>query len=116
MTNYKMQYWLYAILNKKHGSEVKMQRDPLHAMYSVNRHGFTVTTNTTPLRVVSDALVKELVDGGYEPVQGHSNIPDNKAFMKLVGKERRYVTLGLERYMNSSKVALRIQGSIYRER
>lgn len=116
MTNYKMQYWLYAILNKLHGSEVKMERDPLHGRYSVNRHGFTVSSNTTPVRRVRDNLIANLTAAGYTEVLGHSSVPDNIMVTKVFGKERRFVTINFQKYMDSPKVTLAVQGSVYRDR
>lgn len=56
INNYRLQYWLYAILNKRFGKEVTLKRDSLHSRYEVNRHGFYITTNTLSLKEVNSYL------------------------------------------------------------
>lgn len=60
LNDYRLQYWLYAILNKKFGKEVKLKRDSLHTRYEVNRHGFYITTNTLSLEEVKKYLKEYL--------------------------------------------------------
>lgn len=60
LNNYRLQYWLYAILNKKFGKEVKFKRDSLHSRYEVNRHGFYITVNTLSLKEVKKYLKEYL--------------------------------------------------------
>ena len=62
---YRLQYWVYAILNKEFGSEVKIHRDSLYSRYEVNRHGFNVTTNTLSLKKVKEYLQKYLSEVHY---------------------------------------------------
>ncbi len=66
MNKYKLQYWIYAILNKKFGSEVKLHRDSLHLTYEVNRHSFEVSTNTTRISNVKDWLFNKLKESNFE--------------------------------------------------
>ncbi len=63
---YRLQYWLYAILNKKFGSEVKFHRDSLHKVYEVNRHGFEIATNTMSISEVKAWFVSKLSECGYK--------------------------------------------------
>lgn len=65
INNYTLQYWLYAVLNKKFGSEVKFKRDVLHSRYEVNRHGFSISTNTLAIEQVSKYLEQYLTTCGY---------------------------------------------------
>lgn len=60
INNYSLQYWLYAILNKKFGQEVKFKRDSLHDKYQVNKHGFYVMTNTLSIKEIKNYLEKYL--------------------------------------------------------
>lgn len=60
INNYRLQYWLYAVLNKRFGKEVKLKRDSLHSRYEVNRHGFTITTNTLSIKEVQIFLKEYL--------------------------------------------------------
>lgn len=60
INNYRLQYWLYALLNKKFGKEVKFKRDGLHNRYEVNRHGFTITTNSLSIKEVEKYLQEYL--------------------------------------------------------
>jgi hypothetical protein len=68
MTKYKIQYWLYAILNKQFGKEVKFNRDSLHRRYDVNRHGFEVSTNTMSIKTVEKWLSEKLIECAFETV------------------------------------------------
>lgn len=65
INNYRLQYWLYAILNKKFGGQVIFKRDVLHNMYSVNRHGFTISSNTISLEKVNQYLEEYLKQCRY---------------------------------------------------
>lgn len=65
INSYRLQYWVYAILNKEFGSEVKIQRDSLHSRYEVNRHGFYVKTNTLSLKKVKEYIQKYLTTVNY---------------------------------------------------
>lgn len=65
INNYNLQYWLYSVLNKKFGTEVKLNRDVLHARYEVNRHGFSIITNTLSLKVVAQYLQDYLKQCNY---------------------------------------------------
>lgn len=67
---YRLQYWLYAILNKKFGSEVKFRRDSLHAIYEVNRHGFEVSTNTMSVAEVNSWFNQKLSECGFGDFYG----------------------------------------------
>lgn len=43
INEYRLQYWLYAILAKNYRKQVKMERSRLHGRYAVNRHDFNVS-------------------------------------------------------------------------
>lgn len=62
---YRLQYWLYAVLNYEFGSEVKFERDSLHSRYAVNRHGFKVISNTTSSSTVRSQFIRHLERSGY---------------------------------------------------
>lgn len=62
-----LQYWVYAILNKNFGTEVKIDRGSWCSRSVVNRHDFDVTTNTIPLTTVEQRLKSLLVSCGYKP-------------------------------------------------
>lgn len=66
MTLYKFQYWLYAILNKQFGTEVKFHRDSLHKIYEVNRHGFEIATNTLDINIVKRWFIDKLLKSGFK--------------------------------------------------
>lgn len=66
INNYRLQYWLYAILNKKFGKEVVFKRDSLHAMYEVNRHGFSITSHNINLNIIQNYLKEYLETCNYK--------------------------------------------------
>ncbi len=65
MNKYKLQYWIYACLNKKFGSEIKIHRDSLHSMYEVNRHSFEISTNTLSIKEVKNWLFEKFKESQY---------------------------------------------------
>lgn len=92
INGYRLQYWLYASLNKRFGTEVKFQRDSLHSRYAVNRHGFSVKTNTQSLSDVKAFLVRHLLAAGF------TSAPDDrsgytKVTQRETGVERLYVSV-----------------------
>lgn len=56
ITPYRLQYWLYAILAKKYGRQIHMERGFLHNRYEVNKHDFNVSG------VVASSVEKFLKD------------------------------------------------------
>jgi hypothetical protein len=60
------QYWIYAFLNKKFGTEVKINRSFLAKRYEVNKHDFSVETNTLNLKIVLKYIKDTLLSSGYK--------------------------------------------------
>jgi hypothetical protein len=89
MTNYKIQYWLYACLNKKFGSEVKLKRDSLHSIYDVNRHVFEVSTNTLNLKTVKTWLSNKLNECEY----ALEELGNTSYFQKNINGKKYYISL-----------------------
>lgn len=98
---YSLQYWLYAILNKEFGSEVKFKRSPLHSQYSVNRHSFTVKSNTQSLAKVKNFLVNKLKDSGYLTDNEHDT-RFSKNTKRVHGKESLMVSVEQSSSMNTT--------------
>jgi hypothetical protein len=76
INSYRLQYWLYAVLNKEFGKEVKFTRDSLHSRYIVNRHGFDISTNTLSIEKVQEFLVKKLQDCQFTSTKGFGDSTD----------------------------------------
>lgn len=119
MNEYRLQYWLYAILNKEFGHEVKFHRDALHQYYSVNRHGFNVTTNTQHIDVVKKSLLSKLKQAGFteEKDKRVASVCLVKNTMRTSGKEQIVIMINeCNRSMelpNHDKPSLMIQGYVY---
>lgn len=90
----KIQYWLYAILNSKFGSEVTFTRDPLHSQYEVNKHGFEISTNTLDIEVVENWLIDKLIQSGFSHEKWfgvmHSFLKENEAYVSIRSKEKGF--------------------------
>ncbi len=108
--SYRLQYWLYAVLNYEFGTEVKFERDSLHTRYSVNRHGFKVTANTTPSSTVRTQFIKHLERAGYT-MDGQST-RDFLIMCKRTPREDRMEELNVSIRVDANK-ALIINGSAY---
>jgi len=108
MTKYKLQYWIYAILNKQYGKEVEIVRDPLHRRYDVNRHGFHVGTNTLSIKNVQKWLEQKLIDSSFKAVEGEKGY-----YVKKIANKKFYIFLGEQRYINSNKVNLQLSIHAY---
>lgn len=93
INGYRLQYWMYAVLNKEFGSEVKFTRDSMHKQYSVSRHGFSVSTNTVSLDTVYSFLTKKLKECDYKLPEksGVSSLDFEKVTKKETGVESLYV-------------------------
>lgn len=91
MNKYKVQYWLYACLNKKFGVEVKIKRDSLHHIYEVNRHGMEVSTNTTKISDVRDWLLLNLNKSGYN--SNSSEINTYSTLTKRIANKVFYISV-----------------------
>lgn len=109
MTKYRAQYWLYAILNKQFGKEVKFTRDSLHSRYEVNRHGFEVSTNTLSLKVVEKWLENKLLESSFETVK------DEKGYYsKNIAGKKFYIYLQEQRKIDGSKPVLSLSIHAYK--
>jgi hypothetical protein len=82
MNGYRLQYWLYAVLNHQFGKDVKMKRDPLHHMYSVNRHGFTVHSHNSSANQVYAGMTQRLLAAGFVPNPHENQWPDKSRLIK----------------------------------
>lgn len=115
MTKYKLQYWLYAILNKKFGSEVKFHRDSLHSTYEVNRHSFEISTNNLNIIQVKNWFFMKLKESNF--------CEDKDGFLcKLIDDKLFYIDLhdqdrGLD-YFNRNKpvIIISIQSYSYKSK
>lgn len=116
MTKYKIQYWLYAILNSKFGSEVKFTRDSLHSMYEVNRHGFEISTNTMNLSLVESWLEDKLISSDFSINRDYSF---EKSFVKLENNQQIYISLRKQDrgagYQNRNKAVLYVHIGLYKK-
>jgi uncharacterized membrane protein YcaP (DUF421 family) len=101
MTKYNLQHWLYSIINKQFGSEVKFERDSLHAIYKVNRHGFEITTNTLALNKVELWLKQELKKCNY--IQDEDN-----SFIKVINDKKNYIYLHKNSFGSNHKPAIKV--------
>jgi hypothetical protein len=52
---------IYRLTNSIYGKKVKIERDPLHIRYEVNRYGVYLSSKTVSLKLVSEKLKKELL-------------------------------------------------------
>lgn len=100
-TEYNVQYWLYAMLNKQFGRNVVMKRDELRYMYDVHKHAFYVSADNKVAEDLktwlSDQLRRsytETKDGAFRKVENNKtfyiSIREKKGF---VGKPTLYVIL-----------------------
>ncbi len=103
-----MQYWIYAILNKQFGKEVKIVRDPLHRRYDVNRHGFQIGTNTLSIKNVQKWLEEKLIASSFKTVEGETGY-----YVKEIQNKKFYIFLGEQRYLHSNKVNLQLSIHAY---
>lgn len=106
MNKYKLQYWIYVILNRQFGKEVHFRRDSLHRIYEVNRHSFEVATNTQNINTVKRWLVDKLVESGYNNTLNEPNY-----YIKEIGNKSYCITIsqqdrGLDYKFSSKPVIL----------
>ena len=64
--SYDIQYWIWASLNNKFGSSVRLRRSYVARMYEVNRHDTDIECNGVRLEDVSDFLIEHLKHSGYK--------------------------------------------------
>jgi hypothetical protein len=66
VNRYNLQYWIWAILNKEFGNQIKLKRSWIASMYDVNKHDFQVfAANDDILKRAYDHLIDTLEDSGY---------------------------------------------------
>jgi hypothetical protein len=109
MSKYKMQYWLYVILNKQFGKEVKFTRDSLHRRYEVNRHAFEVSTNTLSLHIVEKWLQTKLIESAFESVKD-----DPGCYSKNIGNKKFYIYVKEQKKIDGSKPTLNLSVYAYK--
>lgn len=74
VNRYNLQYWIWAILNKQFGNQLKLKRSYVARMYDVNKHDFEVFAATTEmLKQAYDHLIVSLEDAGYVRTQSIGN-------------------------------------------
>lgn len=116
---YRLQYWLYAMLNKKFGSEVKFHRDSLHSRYQVNRHGFEISTNTLPIAEVKKWLLENLSNSGFIKDPNWSECVVKKT-ERNTGFEELAITFHEQScgtdYKNRDKPVIIVNGMVYWKR
>lgn len=103
MNVYKIQYWIYACLNKKFSKEVKIKRDPLHKIYNVNRHGIEIVTNNININKVYKWLIENLKKSQFI----EEKCFDDLIFSKIFEKKQYYI------YINKSRLNIKNKESIY---
>jgi hypothetical protein len=107
INGYRLQYWLYAMLNKNFGHEVKFHRDNLHSLYEANRHGFEVSTNTQNIHEVFKLLEAQLLEAGYVRDTQWTDGSFIKITERASGQEKLYVSLKMQQhgldYRNAGK-------------
>lgn len=120
MNNYRLQYWLYAILNKKFGKEVNLERDSLHRLYKVNRHGFEVSTNTQSLNDVEKYFIHTLKDAGFEETDQSGTFCLKKTVEDNEKTEDIYISIHKQKHgldhRNSDRPVLLVNGSVYKRK
>lgn len=117
MNLYSLQYWLYASLNKRFGTEVRFERDALRSRYSVHRHCFTVKTNTLALGAVASWLKQHLKACGFTELTYPSGELNVRAaqFVKSVDGKTQHVSLRYDASL-SARPQMAISLSQYKER
>lgn len=108
---YRLQYWLYAVLNKKFGKMISFERDSLHSRYEVNRHNFQV--HGVPYSIVCLELSKVLTDAGYVKETNSSGETFKKEVLRGKKLERHYISLMLLKSIAKDGVTLGISPSVY---
>jgi ribosomal protein L31E len=95
ISSYRFQYWLYPILNKAFGKEVRFNRDSLHSVSAVNRHGFEISSNTQSLSKIKDFFIKKLKESNFTVDKEFNQEIVNNNFIKitkrLTGEEMLFV-------------------------
>ena len=88
MNAYRIQYWLYAVINRNFGQHVKIERDAQHRRYDVNRHGMHLRSTQFSAQAMEKVLAEVLVAAGYEHTKD--------GFTKKIGKKRPVIHITQE--------------------
>lgn len=111
VNEYSLQYWLYAILAKKYGKQVKMERSRLHGRYSVNRHDFNVLG--VPAKEVKEMLSSYLKTLGFRSSEdGFNSLVRDR---EINGIKTTEVVSLMEQY-GYKEVFLSINSFVYKKR
>jgi hypothetical protein len=117
INGYRLQYWLYALLNKHFGQEVHFHRDTLHGLYEANRHGFEVSTNTQSIKAVFTLMEEKLLEAGYVRDTQWTDGSFIKITERPHGQEKLYVSLKLQEtgldYRNARKPVILVWSNSY---
>lgn len=107
INNYRLQYWLYAILNKEFGKTVRFYRDSLHSRYEVNRHGFDINPVGIDVLGVKKYLTKYLENAGFSEDKNSfsGDILLKKVTQRLTGKETLYINIGYNKSGNMKSIS-----------
>lgn len=107
MTPYKVQYWLYAIINANFGKDVKIVRDPLHRRYDVNRHGMILTSSKIPADVLGKFMCKVLRDHGY------TLLDDGGAYTKRFDKKTCVINIHQRQCFEDGRQRVYVHPMVY---
>lgn len=108
INSYRLQYWMYAVLNKGFGRNLVFVRDSLHHRYEVNRHGFTVRAQGVEYQEVLRYIARYLESCGYQLEDTKQKNQTSQCFIKttqrLTGKETLYISFSYGQTMRGEKV------------
>lgn len=110
MHNSQLTYWIYAIIAKAYGREVKIKRDPMHRQYEVNRHGVYLTSQNIDVKKIRDHLEATLSAAGYVLGGSSKSFPH---FYKVVGRQEMTVSISEERSLANGQRSLYVYPRIY---
>jgi len=99
MNSYKVQYWLYAIFAKQFKNEVRMDRSSLHSRYAVNRHDFTVSSNSIAPSVLRKFVDSELIKSQYQREESRYKMElNNKEFNVFIYETKTGLAISIFSY------------------
>lgn len=62
---------VYRMVNSIYGNKVKIERDPLHRRYEVNRYGVYLSSKTMPPKLIAGKLEKALLEKLNAEIKDH---------------------------------------------
>lgn len=113
ITGYNLQYWLYCVLNKKFGSQVKMARDSLHSRYSVNRHCFSVKSKSISVAQIQKFLNDTLLECHYQQDSKSISPCMVKTTIRELGTEQLYISFNPQTTINGQESRLSVSVHTY---